>query len=1192
MDQFFFDVAKTGLKFKGWKVGDTVVFDAAGNLVNEVTLTDNMTFKAIFTDLVTMTIDYALWNPTEKKIMNQYSDLPTEIGTASKTKDVKPDVDVDLTISLADEYKFMGWYSEGVLLSPEASYKYKAWNEDFSLQARFRYADFTLTAITEKKEYGTVRIGTEGGEDGFKEKVQQSKFYTEDVTIYAQAKTDIRFIGWYNENDEVVSYNAIYKFKMPKMDYTLTAKWNQFGVKYDLAGGVNNSENPKGYASGDPNITLKNPTREGYKFAGWTLKDETDPITEIDTSWAKDIELVAHWTPDLDAFEYDDENGIITITGVKDTSVTKLYIPIEVDSIEKGAFNGCANLEEITLPFIGANADPEPGSESSLFSYIFGDDEYIGGEKVTNYNVSPMGAHYVPTALKKVTFLGGKVNNYSLYNCKYLTSVALPDGITSIGNGAFSGNSALTSVNIPSSVTSIGSSAFSGCEELSSVTLPSGLQSLGNYAFNNCNKIAKYNEDGLLFLGNDTDRHIAFVGVDDEEIKKIELPDDTKFICDKACKGLAKLTEITLPSGLVNVGNYAFQDCEKLTSLTLPDSVKSIGIYLCSGCTALASVTLPENITVLPERAFYECKALSFITLPEKITTIGPSAFTSCESLSYITLPETLTSLGSFAFEGCKALTSIAIPDGVTAIGLETFKDCSSLASVTLPKELESIGKHAFYGTAVSSFSIPSTVTSIGEYAFAENKSLVSLSLPSGLTEISGCICENCTSLASITIPANVTTIWNYAFNGCTSLATLSFASGSKLTKIGAYAFNKDAKIGSVSLPSKVTTINDYAFNECTKLVTSLPSSLESLGSYAFNNCTSLTSISIPSGLTSLASHVFYGCSGLTSLTIHNYVTTISQTAIQGCSGLTELVLPDKLEYYYEGMLSGCSSLKSLSLPFLNRRLGYLFGANEYTGGTKTTQKYSDTGSDVYYLPSKLAEVALRGGSLSTKGMFSGCTTLQTIKLPYTLPSDNKTIGDYCFYSCYNLYNGNSSTAFTFPEATTIGAYAFYRCEKAAFWFASDYATQNIGAHAFESCYALQSPAFQHIIGGSGDGSESPRALKKLGEYAFGSCTGLTYLELRGSTLFTAIPDNAFYNCSKISTVYIYAKIKTIGEYAFGGCFKLTTVKFYNTSLTSIGKYALRLTSGKIAVEYAGTQTQWDKVSIGTGNTIDVTCKG
>lgn len=84
------------------------------------------------------------------------------------------------------------------------------------------------------------------------------------------------------------------------------------------------------------------------------------------------------------------------------------------------------------------------------------------------------------------------------YSCEGLTSVTIPNGVTSIGQYAFGYCSSLTSVTIPNGVTSIGDEAFEQCTSLTSVTIPNSVTSIGRLAFWNCSVLTSITCEAIV----------------------------------------------------------------------------------------------------------------------------------------------------------------------------------------------------------------------------------------------------------------------------------------------------------------------------------------------------------------------------------------------------------------------------------------------------------------------------------------------------------------------------------------------------------------------------------------------------------------------------------------------------------------------------------------------------------------------
>ena len=284
----------------------------------------------------------------------------------------------------------------------------------------------------------------------------------------------------------------------------------------------------------------------------------------------------------------------------------------------------------------------------------------------------------------------------TFYNSN-ITSVVIPDSVTSIGKWAFYSCDNLTSIIIPDSVTSIGDYAFLDCYALAEVYnySPSITVNLGETSYSNNGYLGQYAKvvyNASNLTGEKPETRITVV----DNMQYYNYRDD--FIALAPAVTRETLTEVTLDNRTTEINQHAFYDCSSLTSITIPDSVTNIGGYAFQGCSSLTSITIPDSVTSIGSSAFSYCSSLTSITIPEGVTSIGNQAFQYCNSLTSITIPDTVTSIGQYAFSGCSSLTSITIPDIVTTIGISAFSGCSSLTSITIPDIVTTIGTYAFSG--------------------------------------------------------------------------------------------------------------------------------------------------------------------------------------------------------------------------------------------------------------------------------------------------------------------------------------------------------------------------------------------------------------------------------------------------------------------------------------------------------------
>jgi len=238
--------------------------------------------------------------------------------------------------------------------------------------------------------------------------------------------------------------------------------------------------------------------------------------------------------------------------------------------------------------------------------------------------------------------------------CSELTSVIIPDSVTSIGEYAFSECHKLTSVTIPDSVTSIGERAFYECLGLTSVTIPDSVTSIGEGAFCECS-----------------------------ELISVTIPKNLTSIEENVFRN-SGLTSVTIQEGITSIGHSAFSKCSKLTSVTIPKSVTSIGEGAFYGTPWLKEKQEENPLVIVNEILIDGTACEGDIIIPESVTSIGDGAFIGCLGLTSVTIPDSVTSIGSDAFAYCSELTSITIPDSVTSIGFWAFSECTELTSITI----------------------------------------------------------------------------------------------------------------------------------------------------------------------------------------------------------------------------------------------------------------------------------------------------------------------------------------------------------------------------------------------------------------------------------------------------------------------------------------------------------------------------
>ena len=300
-------------------------------------------------------------------------------------------------------------------------------------------------------------------------------------------------------------------------------------------------------------------SRFGYIFGTWEYLGGTESQQNYIVSSYGGYGYISYYIPkSLRRVLITDEATIASGAFYDCSGLTSITIPSSVTNVGSDAFHGCSGLTEVRISDLASWCAVSFGNEAS----------------------NPCGfAHRL--------FLNGEE----------ITSLVIPDGVTSIGSYAFCGCSRLTSVTIPSSVTRVGASAFTDCYRLEAVRI-SDLSAWCAISFSNA-------ESNPLCCA-----HRLFLN--GEEIVNLVIPD-----------------------GVTSVGNDAFSGCSGLTSVTIPDSVTSIGTWAFSGCSGLTSITIPDSVTNIGAYAFYGCSGLRTLYLPNTYSGETPSVPEGCTIVRY-----------------------------------------------------------------------------------------------------------------------------------------------------------------------------------------------------------------------------------------------------------------------------------------------------------------------------------------------------------------------------------------------------------------------------------------------------------------------------------------------------------------------------------------------------------------------------
>ena len=478
------------------------------------------------------------------------------------------------------------------------------------------------------------------------------------------------------------------------------------------------------------------------------------------------------------------------------TSLRSVYIPAGIIQIKTSILGGAfqsSGLRELTfaensqLYFIANGAFALCGlTEVEIPASVV----YLGtasdGTHEPDFYSScgPKGAFDTNAHLSKVTFAEGSqltvIGDRAFAYCA-LTEIDLPEGLEMIGAGAFYTNY-FDTVMLPASLIQLNEAVFG--HKVTPDTMPT-LSAI----FVADGNVVYHDVDGVVYNHANTEVHAFPAGRGGE----YTVLDTVLNVMPYSFAGTAYLEKVTLPEGLIEIGNYAFCYSGSYT-YDLPSTlvyIKNGGFY---SNFRLNSITLPEGLEQIAEYAFYGCSVLPTIHIPDSVLQIGRYAFAQDWSLYSVTFNDTakLPRISFGAFSHC-GIYSFRVPANVSTMAQKAFEGCPYLTEMTFAEnsKLESISAYMFDGCSnlqTITFEQGSALTSVQAHGLEGMDNLTQINWSDAkVTNIDNFAFRFCESLSYLTLPETVTNVGRYAFYGCKSLSELTLPAN--MEHIGMFAF-------------------------------------------------------------------------------------------------------------------------------------------------------------------------------------------------------------------------------------------------------------------------------------------------------------------------------------------------------------------------------------------------------------------
>jgi hypothetical protein len=471
--------------------------------------------------------------------------------------------------------------------------------------------------------------------------------------------------------------------------------------------------------------------------------------------------------------------------------------------------------------------------------------------------------------------------------------------------------------------------------------------------------------------------------------------------------------------------------------------------------------------------------------------------------------------------------------------------------------------------TGITTLTIGNNVTGFANNSFSGCSGLTSITIPSSVTSIQSNVFSNCTGLTNITLPSSITTFGTFIFTGCTSLTNITI----NTRHISSGVFS--------NFPNNPNSqwIFDYSGaipeNICTNRsqITSLTiaNGITAISQGAFSGCTGLTSINIPHSVTSISQGAFGGCTGFTSVNIPNSVTTIGFSAFGG-TNISTVTIPSSIVSTGFNVFQNCNFLTTINIEANPDNITTMFSGCPDNANATWNFNFDGSLNNICSNRTGITNVSFNGNITSfTSNTFAGCSGLTSV----TIPSTVTNIGSGSFYGCTGLTSISipssvislgegaftdctSLTSITIPSSiTTFEGYIFTRCTSLTDIIINSSSINNGVFYDMpnnpESSWTFDyDGAIPYAICSDRTGitNISLIGITELGDNAFSNCTGLTSIII--PTSVTSIRDSTFSGCTGLTSFEIPSSVTNLGSNAFANCTGLTSIEIPD-SVTSLG---------------------------------------